>query len=113
MVAECSLLTSPLDVRVHALGPTERPIQQVPNHSYLSSAKVMKEWSGTSIPPVCFHGMDREFFPPQVQSTVRQKCEFTFNLPTSRNASSCTCNIANPSTCTVFSVTATHKSSLL
>lgn len=49
MVAACSLLTSPFDVYVHALGPTEPPIQQVPNHSSLSSAKVMKEWSSTSI----------------------------------------------------------------
>jgi hypothetical protein len=73
----------------------------------------MNEWSGTSIPPVCLHGMDREIFPPQVQSTVRQKCEFVFNLPTSRNTGSCTGNIANPFTCTVFSVTATHESSVL
>jgi hypothetical protein len=55
-------------------------------------------WTGKSLP---------------LQSTVHQKCEFTFNLPTSKNAGSCICNIANPFTCTVFSVTATHKSSLL
>jgi hypothetical protein len=73
----------------------------------------MNEWSVTSIPPVCLDGMDRENFPHQVQSTVCQKCEVTFNLPTSRNAASCTCNIANPFSYTVFSVTATHKSSLV
>ena len=54
-----------------ALGPNQSPFQWVPaffsgdkaaddDHSPLSSVKVKNEWSYTSTPLVCLHGMDRD-----------------------------------------------------
>jgi hypothetical protein len=42
------------------------------DHAFASGAKVKNDWSYTSVPPVCLHGMSRNYFTCTFYVTVKQ-----------------------------------------
>ena len=75
--ATTTLRTGRSGVRIPVVthGPNQPPTQWIPgpfpgvkrprreaDHSLPSSAEVKNQWSYTSVPPICFHDVDRESF---------------------------------------------------